>query len=339
MIRMAVLLASLMAQEPAGPGELHRHEFRSVHMGTEFRIILYTTDASTATSASQMAFDRVARLDSILSDYNPESEAMRLCDQAGGPPVPVSAELYTVLDRALDLARRSGGAFDPTINPVVRLWRRARRERKLPDPENLARARALVGYQHIELDPKARTARLAKPGMNLDFGGIAKGFAAQEALKVLIAQGIKSALVAAAGDIAVSAAPPGASGWRVAIAPLEKGGAAPVLLLTHAAVSTSGDAEQFVDIDGKRYSHIVDPRTGLGVVDRASVTVVARDGATADGLDTTVYVLGAERGLPLIEANPDAAALVMRKREGRIQVLESARWKTLPKAEDPHPRK
>lgn len=335
MIRMAVLLAVLMAQNPALPAEAHRHEFRAVCMGTEFRILLYTTNASTATSASQLAFDRVRQLDAILSDYNPESELMRLCDQAGRPPLRVSDDLFTVLENAIDLASRSEGAFDPTINPVVRLWRRARRDRELPDPEHLARARALVGYQHVELDPKARTARLAKPGMKLDFGGIAKGFAAQEALKVLSAQGIKSALVAAAGDIAVSAAPPGAEGWKVAIAPLETGGPAPELLLTHAAVSTSGDAEQFVKIEGKRYAHIVDPRTGLGVVGRASVTVVAPDGMTADGLDTTVFIMGAERGLPLVEATPGAAAFVMRKVTGGVQVIESTRWKALARPASP----
>jgi thiamine biosynthesis lipoprotein len=183
----------------------------------------------------------------------------------------------------------------------------------------------------ITLDPAAKTVRLAKPGMKLDLGAIAKGYAADEAVKVLKRDGIRSALVAGAGDIVVSGPPPDAEGWKIGVAPLENPGAKPerFLLLHDAAVSTSGDSERFVEIDGRRYSHIVDPKTGLGVVDRCSVTVVARDGATADALDTTVYVLGPERGLPLVEATDGAAALIVRVVDGTRKTFESKRFRAL----------
>jgi thiamine biosynthesis lipoprotein len=338
----------------AGGPELVRHEFRQPHMGTEFKLVLYTNDADSARRASDAAFARIVALDLALSDYNPESELMRLCDRAGGPPVPVSDDLFRVLQRAVDVAEQSGGAFDPTIQPVVRLWRRARRQKRFPDRGALERARALVGYRNVRLDPAARTVQLLKRGMKLDLGGIAKGFTADEAIATLKRMGVDRALVAASGDIAVSGPPPGESGWRVGIGPVERSDAPPgyFVRLRDAAVSTSGDAEQFVELDGVRYSHIVDPRTGVGVVDRASVTVVAHDGLTADSLDTAVYVLGPELGLPLVEATPEAAALFVRvagKRNGpsaqpspggrveKIQKFETSRLATYLEREKPRP--
>jgi thiamine biosynthesis lipoprotein len=256
---------------------------------------------------------------------------------AGGPPVRVSAELFDVLQRSKAIWERSGGAFDVTIAPVGRLWRRARRERKLPDPHRLAEARKLVGSDKMVLDPAARTVRLLVPGMKLDVGGIAKGYAAFAALEVLKAAGITRALVSGAGDIAAGDPPPDADGWRIAIAPVDpqRGGRPPTLLLKHAAVSTAGDAERFVLIDGHRYSHIINPATGLGHEDRASVTVVAPDGATADALETTVYLLGPERGLKLVDQTPGAAALFQRLTADGVKTFESSRFKDVPKVRSP----
>jgi thiamine biosynthesis lipoprotein len=305
-----------------------RFEFAETHMGSEFKLVLYSADEASARSASRLAFARIASLDAALSDYQPESELMRLCDKAGGPPVPVSQDLFDILERSLLMYERSGGAFDVTIGPVVRLWRRARRERKLPDPELLAKARALVGSDKVRLDAGARAVRLLKPGMKLDLGAIAKGYASEEALKVLKAQGISRALVAGSGDIVVGDPPPGADGWTIGIAPLDAPEASPsrFLRLKNAAVSTSGDASRFVEIDGRRYSHVIDPKTALGMLEHASVTVVAPDGATADALDTTVYILGPQMGLPLVESL-GAAAYIVRAEGSKTQVLESRRIK------------
>jgi thiamine biosynthesis lipoprotein len=325
-------LPSLARGAEPGP-KPQRFEFAETHMGSEFKIVLYTLDESIARRASRAAFERIAALDATLSDYQPDSELMRLCGQAGGPPVAVSADLFDVLERSRAMFERSDGAFDVTVAPVVRLWRRARRDRKMPDPALLAKARALVGSVRMRLDPAARTVQLLAPGMKLDVGGIAKGYASGAAIAVLARHGVASALVAGSGDIVVSGPPPDAnadaSGWTIGIAPLENPAAPPrqFLRVANAAVSTSGDAERFVEIDGKRYSHIVDPRTGLGVVDRCSVTVVAPDGATADSLDTAVYVLGPDRGLALVEATEGAAALIVRARDGKTETFASSRLK------------
>ena len=325
------------------PGALRRFEYSQVHMGTQFRIVLYAPDLPTADQASSVAFNRIAELDDIMSDYRPSSELMLLCQQAGGPPVKVSEDLFYVLSKSQELARRSDGAFDITVGPIVRLWRRARRQHQLPDPERLRQALDLVGYDKLRLDPKARTAHLLKPGILLDLGGIGKGYAADEALRVLKRYGIGSALVAGGGDIAASNPPPGKKGWIVGIAPLESSAngqdeteiqnlkskiqneklPARYISLHDGGVSTSGDAEQHVEIGSIRYSHIVNPKTGLALTGRSSVTVLAPDGITADGLATAVSVLGPERGLELINSTPGTAALIVQATEHGTRLFES----------------
>ena len=324
------LWALVFANPGRGEGpDLRRFEFTEPHMGTAFTIVLYTGDEATASRASKAAFERIKSLDQTLTDYDPNSELMRLCAQAGGPPVAVSPDLFEVLARSKALYERSEGAFDISIAPVVRLWRRARREKKLPDAELLARARALVGGGAIKLDPTSRTVQLTRPGMKLDVGGIAKGYASEEAIKVLKREGVASALVAGSGDIVVSDPPPGKPGWTIAVAPLKAEAnetEGPTILLKNAAVSTSGDAEQFVEIDGVRYSHVVDPKTGLGLTERRSVTVIAPEGITADGLDTAACILGPDKGLALIESTPGAAGLFVRLTAKGQEIRESKGW-------------
>jgi thiamine biosynthesis lipoprotein len=340
-----ISLAATILSAAIDDARPRRFEAVETHMGCEFKIILYSPDESTARLDVRAAFDRIAALDACYSDYDPESELMRLCDEAGGPPVPVSDDLFDILERSKSMFEKSDGAFDVTVGPVVRLWRRARRERKLPAEDTLAQARALVSSDSMILDPKAKTVRLAKRGMKLDLGGIAKGYAAEEAIRLLRERGVSSALVAGAGDIVVSAAPPGRNGWLIAIAPLEGDPTKPerFLSLHDAAVSTSGDAERFVEIAGKRYSHIVDPKTGVGVIDRSSVTVVARDGATADGLDTAAYCLGPERGLRLVEETEGASASIERRGPNGLELRSSSRFPPLsrrrPEAEEPRATK
>jgi thiamine biosynthesis lipoprotein len=327
-LTVSALVGSCRSADDPQP---RRYEYTEPHMGTAFTLVLYTGDPETASRASKAAFERIRALDQTLTDYDPASELMRLCDQAGGPPVPVSADLFEVIARSKLLYERSGGAFDISIAPVVRLWRRARREKKLPDPELLAKARALVGAEAILLDSAKRTIQLTRPGMKLDVGGIAKGYASEEAIKVLKRQGITSALVAGSGDIVVSEPPPGRPGWRISVAPLKAesdgfDGSGPIVWLKNAAVSTSGDAEQFVEIDGVRYSHVIDPKTGLGLTERRSVTVIAREGITADGLDTAACILGPEKGLALIESTPGAAGLFVRISPNGQEIRETKGW-------------
>jgi thiamine biosynthesis lipoprotein len=327
---LCVLLLAL-GGAPAEPPP-QRFSFTEAHMGTRFKIIVYAPDEATANKASKSAFARIAELDGIMSDYRPSSELMQLCRKAGGDPVKVSDDLFKVLTQAQAVSELSGGAFDVTVGPVVRLWRRARRTQELPDDKELAQALALVGYRNIRLDAKAHTVQLLKAGMRLDLGGIAKGYAGDAAQEVLNKHGITRALVAAGGDIVVSDPPPDAKAWKIGIAPLEDPDATPerYLLLKNAAVSTSGDAEQYVEIGGKRYSHIVDPRTGIGVVGRMSVTVVARRGLDSDPLTKIAAVLGPEKGLPLTEKWEGASVFMIRKTDKGEEVSVS---KSFPRIE------
>lgn len=308
------LIAFFGASYSSG-GDQQRFEFESKHMGTTFRIVLYAADRNTAKKAADAAFARVAELDGIMSDYKKDSELMQLCkkfEQAVGEPVKVSRELFYVLQKAEEMSKKSQGAFDVTVGPVVQLWRLARRTQELPDAKELAAARAKVGYQKVKLDPAEQTVQLLTPGMQLDLGGIAKGYAADEALRVLRDHfGIRQALVAASGDITCGDPPPDHDGWTVAIAPISRNQKPRTLKLANAAVSTSGDLEQFVEIGGVRYSHVLDPRTGLGLTGRRSVTVIAPQGITADSMTKAVSVLPVDAALKLVEATPGAACYIV----------------------------
>ena len=294
----ALPAVTLRGSGGAGRPRLNRYHYTQLHMGVPVRILLYAPDEPAGERAATAAFARFAELEASMSDYRPASELMRLCARAGGPPVPVSPDLFRVLERAQEVARRSEGAFDVTVGPYVALWRAARREGRLPGKEALEQARRLVGWQKVHLDAKERTVRLEVAGMRLDLGGIAKGYACDRAREALAEQGCRRVLIEAGGDIVAGDPPPGAAGWRVRIAQA-RGGTPPALSLARAAISSSGDTEQYVTIDGTRYSHIVDPRTGLGLTSRVAVTVLAGDGLTTDSLATAVSVLGPERGRPL----------------------------------------
>ncbi len=322
--------AILMVAALAADAPLARYTFSQTHMGMNFELTLYAADQATANHAADAAYRRIAELNSILSDYDPASELSRLSATAGsGEAVKLSDPLWHVLRASQELAVRADGAFDVTVGPVVKLWRRARRQKELPDPVRLAEARAAVGHKYVNLDETSHTAKLTQPGMRLDLGGIAAGYAVDEALAVLKQHGVTRAMVNASGDIGVSDAPPGKEGWKIGIAPVDKPDGPPsrFLLLTNAAVTTSGDAFQHVEIEGQRYSHIVDPHTGLGLTHRGSVTVVARDCIAADSLATAASVLGPQRGLKLIEDTPGAAALFLSIEDARPQSVESRRLK------------
>ena len=293
---------------------LKRYEFEQPHMGTLFKITLYASNESSARIASDAAFSKVASLDRIMTDYDVESELMRLCRQPINTPVQVSEDLFTVLEESLRIARASDGAFDPTIGPVIRLWRRARRQGILPTPEQIQHAQNSVGWQKLILDASTRTVTLLALDMQLDLGGIAKGYAADKALAVLRENGITRALVAASGDIAAGDPPPGSRGWRVSIGtPYSSNALSKTFLLNNAAVSTSGDTEQFVVIGGKRYSHIVDPHTGIGLTNQLQVSVWARHATLSDAFATTVCVLGESKGFRLINSQPDMTAIAIGK--------------------------
>lgn len=271
-----------------------RFEYRQIHMGVEARLVLHAADSARAVRAARAAFGRLAELDAAMSDYRDDSELMRLTARPPGEWIPVSEPLLEVLATAQEISLQSGGAFDITAGPFVRLWREARRTGRLPDSAALADAGRRSGWRLLEVDAARSTVRLAQPGMRLDLGGIAKGFAADQAIEVLRAHGVERALLEFGGDIVTGAPPPGRRGWEIRID--DPAGAPPVVELAHGAISTSGDAAQFVVIDGVRYSHVVDPRSGRALSDRTAATVLAPRGALSDALATTLGVLGPEAG-------------------------------------------
>jgi thiamine biosynthesis lipoprotein len=336
--KAAAFLAALLAALPCkgAEGELQKFVYEKAEMGLPFRVSMYAADEATAKAAADAAFERIAVLNNIMSDYDSDSEVSRLSRTSGeGKAVPVSSDLWKVLVRAQQFAERSEGAFDITVGPLVNLWRRARRQQKLPDAAAIAEAKERVAFRKLKLDAGNHTAELLAPGMRLDLGAIAKNFAVDEALALLKARGISRALVGGSGDMSAGDAPPGQPGWRIEVASLDAPGAPPaeIVYLKNQSIATSGDMYQRVEIGGKRYSHIVDPRTGIGLTDHGLVTVIAPDCVTANGLTTTMSVLGPGRGMKFVEDTPGAAARMMRMPGEKIEIIESSRWRDLPRVE------
>ena len=325
---LVVCLIAIVAS--ATEVELQKHTFEKAEMGVPFRITIYAEKESVARAAADAAFARIEALNAIFSDYEDDSELARLSrSSGGGKAVKVSEELWTVLARAQQLAVRTGGAFDVTCGPLTSVWRRARRKSELPSPELVEEMRGRVGFQKMRLDEKGRTVELLAPQMRLDLGSIAKGFACDEAVKVLREKGCPIALVAGSGDMTAGDAPPGRKGWRIEVVALDaEGGAAksePVIVeISNAAIATSGDRFQRLEIGGKRYSHILDPRTGQPLTDHSLVTVIARDGLTA-GISTACSVIGPEQGLKLV-AEWKAAAIFQRQPGEKVEVTKSPGW-------------
>lgn len=325
-LALLLLLPFAGCRSAPSPESLHRYEFKQPHMGTLFTITLFAPDEHTARAASDAAYEKIAALDSMMTDYDPDSELMQLCRKPFREPVHVSDELFDILQRSQRISELSDGAFDVTVGPLVRQWRRARRAQTLPTPDQIHQARESVGWRKLKLDSQNKTVTLTVPKMQLDLGGIAKGYAADKALEVLRKRGITRALVAASGDIAIGDPPPGKRGWRVGVGspsykqarsatqeiqagasvsePLEE-----TILLANTAVSTSGDEQQFAIIGGVRYSHIVDPRTGVGLTNQLQVSILAKHATDTDAFATTVCVLGKEKGLKLIKSQRGMKAI------------------------------
>jgi thiamine biosynthesis lipoprotein len=313
----------LIAAENSSCARFSRVE---AHMGTKVTVVLYTDDAATAELAFRRAFDRIVELNAILSHYEPQSELTLLSESSPhAVPIAVTDELWQVLFRARQLSELSEGAFDVTIGPLTKLWRRTRRKKKLPDRDRFQRALTAVGFENMLLDSEGQTVQLTQPDMRLDLGGIAKGFIADEALRSIQELGIHRALVETGGDLAVGEAPPEQRGWLIGIAGLERNQTPDrFITVSHCGVATSGDLWQFVEIAGQRYSHILDPRTGLGLMQRSSVTIVAQNCLDADGLASCLSVLGAVAGEKLIAQQPGAEMLMLTHVDDHIQEVQSS---------------
>ena len=301
------------------------YEYQRIIMGAPCRLVIHAVDETTADDAAQAAFARMGTMEEALSDWMPASEVRRL-PAAAGAVTPVGADLGAALEASLRWNALTGGAFDPTVGALTKLWRTARRAGQVPSADASAAARARCGAPHVRFDPRTRTYAADIDGLELDFGGIGQGMAADAALAVLRARGITSALVDLSGDIAVGDAPPGRDAWRVELDdPWHT-----VLLLENAAVTTSGDRFQHLDVatgaaQPARLSHIIDPATGEPLRNRVEVTAVARTATDADALATSLCVMGPERGRALLERMPNASARWRMEGEGDA-VTTSRTW-------------
>jgi len=291
--------------DAVGAGELRRFEFTQAQMGLPFRIVVYAPTMPIAAAAVRATYEQVARLNMVFSDYETESEVSRLSRSSGqGRAVSVSQDLWQVLWNAKRWEKETAGALDVTVGPYVGLWRKARREGKLPDKYYLDKARGSVGGDKWRLEEVDRTVELTAPRMWLDLGGIAKGYVLDQALQVMTGQGLDRVLLQAGGDIFCGSPPPGKMGWRIEV-PGDDGQDELMIQIQNRALATSGDYYQFVEIDGVRYSHIIHPQTGLGLSNRIQVSVVASNAMTADALATSLCVLGPERGVQLVRGQQD----------------------------------
>ena len=315
-----------------------RYEFERPQMGLPFRLVLYATTPALATNAAEAAWSRIAELNTILSDYEPESELSRLSRTGGsGRWIPLGRDLSRVLIAANMLSRDSNGAFDVTVGPEVALWKRARRQRELPSKTAIAEARRLSGWTLVELRRRSgmHEALVARSGMRLDLGAIAKGYALDEAAIVLRQAGIRRFLLAGGGDMVMGDPPPGQTGWRVEAGVFDTPEAPTrrLLHLANTALATSGDSFQRAEMGGVRYSHIVDPRTGIGMTDHSLVTVICPSAMLADALSTAVSVLGPTGG-PDFAAHHGAEVWILRKPSSKVEETQSAGF---PREQTPSP--
>lgn len=285
--------------------ELSRYTYAHYQMGTQFRIILYADTEAKAEELAEQAFARLDQLNQQLSDYLPESELNLLCRRAGeNGKVALSKDLWEVLRLSSELARKSGGAFDVSIGPLSHTWRKAFKQRSFPAPAIITNAKQKVNHRWIKVSRNEPFVKLRKPGMQLDLGGIAKGYAADKMAEVLKEGSCTQFLIDAGGDLLLGAPPPERTGWRVATAQRDQ----PPETLSHCAVATSGDTYQYLEWEGKRYSHIIDPRTGYGIINQQQVTVVAANATLADGLASTLSVMGAGKSHRLLRKFPGSTA-------------------------------
>ena len=278
-------------------------------MGTAIRVELWSEDARAGSAAMAAVMDEMHRIDRTMSPHKPDSELSRINREAGAVAVPLSDEMYRLVERALEFSALSDGAFDISYASVGQLY--DYRAGVRPSDAEIERACAAIGWRQLELDARTRCLRFGRPDMRIDLGGFAKGHAVDNSVALLRARGITNAMVSAGGDSHVLGDRRGRP-WTIAVRdPRRAEAVVAVLPLEDVSISTSGDYERFFERDGQRHHHLIDPRTGRSPSSVHSVTILADDGLTSEGLSKTVFVLGVEAGLKLVEAQRGVDAVVV----------------------------
>lgn len=309
--------------------QLKRFQFTENKMGSPFRIIFYHEDSTTADLEAKKCFLLIDSLNMVFSDYSPDSEINLLAKSSTGQPQPISDELNRILLIAKEAWIRSDKTFDISMGTLSQLWRKANSENRFPPKKEIKNTRNKTGFEKINISEKERAISLNQKGMLLDFGGIVKGYAAQKVIEYLKSKNILMALADAGGDIATSDVPPGKQGWTIAVNLPEQGNEVwdKKLELANCAVATSGDVYRFTIHKGKKYSHIIDPRTGYGITSLRNVTVIAKDGTTADWLATACSILPIDKALELVKKE-NAELLVAIIKDEKIIIYKSENFES-----------
>ena len=321
------LLVCAVTIADVGAQDIDRFGFTRYLMGTEAKIVLYAADSTEAAGAAGQAFDHINELNEQLSDYLIDSEVSRL-SKTRGQPITVGENLWNVLFTGQKIARESEGSFDVTVGPLTLLWRKAMRRATLPDAIEITNAMAAVGYRFVELDANSRTVQLNGENMRLDLGGIAKGYAADEALKTLIEADFASAAVDIGGDIALGNAPPGSDGWSVEVFDLntESELETETLTLENCGIAVSGDTYRYLEYDGIKYSHIINPRTGYGVVHERRVAVIAPSAMIADAWASAYSVMAWESAISDANGRENLSTRFVERRESSLLEVSTGKF-------------
>ena len=284
----------------------------SILMGSSFEITVVAEDEDFAKESLAIAKKEIIRIENLISSWDQKSETSRINRNAGIAAVEVSKELFDLIFRAQQISKLSSGAFDLTFAAIDKLWNFDGRESEMPNPDTLKASVFNIGYQLIELDEESLTVFLPKKGMKIGFGAIGKGYAADRAKQLLVERGVLGGIINASGDMNTWGTKPDGSSWTIGIVnPMNNKKVFSWFSLEHNAVVTSGDYEKFTQINGRRYSHIIDPRTGIPSQGIVSCTVFAGKAELADAIATAIFVMGVESGLFLIDQLPDIEAILI----------------------------
>jgi thiamine biosynthesis lipoprotein len=309
---LPVLLCGVLAARVTGATDAsHRYEGTRMSMACLYAIDAYGPATVDLRAVVEAALDEVDRLDRLMSHYKADSPLSAINREAASRPVRPPRELFDLIRESLRYSRLSGGAFDVTVGPLMKTWGFFRGEGRLPTSQDVQRSRRLVGAPHVRLDGRAGTVSFDTPGVELDLGGIAKGYAVDRAVASLRAHGVTAALVSAGGSTVYGlGAPPGQEGWTVEVQdPLDSRRSATTVRLRDRALSIAGRSEKWFEADGVRYSHIMDPRTGSPVQGMLTVAVLSDSGTAGDALDDALFVLGAAASRSVLQSVPHTSAL------------------------------
>lgn len=321
---LVLCLALLVCVSPdASPRQSQIVKYQEARrlMWTKFEIVAYGTERPRLVAAANAAFEEIDRLDRQMSNYSQGSDLTHINRTAAKAKVRVEKELFELLKLALDYSRTTDGTFDITVGPLMKVWGFFKGQGRLPEPNELKTVLAKTGYAHVTLDTRARTIRFDREGVELDLGGIAKGYAVDKAAEILRESGVTAALITCGSSIVAIGAPPGEPSWRVDVSnPLDPSNRLTSIELKDQALSTSGCYEKIFTLNGKTYCHIMDPRTGYPIQEMLSATVLTPRGVDAEVFSKALMVLGVEKAKNFVKQRKDIRAILCyRQADGTVE--------------------